>query len=83
MRLAKPVEAIEIDPRTGEPLAGMIDFRAGDEITVCGQATAGTTVLTVFWATRLPCGLHGTGPGGQDEHLGPFCYVTEDLDGGP
>jgi len=79
MTLGEPIEAAELGP-DGEVVTAMIDFTAGDRIAVERQQVTGEGVTeTVFTALRLPCGLHGTGPDGEDELLGPFRYVTVNL----
>jgi hypothetical protein len=77
--LGEPIEAAELG-LDGEVVTAMIDFTAGTRITVERQQVTGDGVTeTVFSVMRLPCGLHGTGPDGEDEWLGPFRYVTVNL----
>lgn len=77
--LGEWIEAAELGP-DGEVVTAMIDFAPGDKITVeRQQATGGGVTETLFSAMRLPCGLHGTGPDGKDEWLGPFRYMTVNL----
>jgi hypothetical protein len=77
--LSEPIEAAELGPG-GEVVTAMIDFTPGHKITIeRQQVTEADVTETVFSAMRLPCGLHGTGPDGGDEWLGPFRYVTTNL----
>ncbi len=78
--LAGPIEAAELDLVTGEVVTAMIDFCPGDKLSIEHQSTNDDdSVRTVFSAMRLPCGLRGTGPNGEDEWLGPFRYETGNL----